>query len=73
MRKELNNPTVVTMELPPGLKGQSMNFMAMEDLRVATAYFQALEDSISGAKQRGHILKSTIESVYKSILLEQEE
>ena len=73
MSKELNNPAVVAMEIPTGLTGQSTNFIVVEDLIVTMAYSQASEDSISGAKQKGHIFKSTIESVYKSILLEQEE
>ena len=30
---------------------------------VAMAYFQVSEDSISGAKQKGHMFKSSIESV----------
>ena len=73
MSKEPNNPTVVATENPSGPKGCSTNFTTMEDLMVIMAYFQASEDSISGAKQKGHIFKSAIESIYKSILVEQEE
>ena len=61
--EEPNNPTVAAKDIPAGLKGQSRDFMAMEDLMVTITYVWALEDSISGAKQKGYIFKSTIESV----------
>ena len=53
MSEEPNNPKVAVLEIAAGPKGQSMNFTAMEDLMLTMAYFQALEDSISGAKQKG--------------------
>ena len=64
MNEKSSNPIVVSLETPNGSKGQSTtNLTAMEDLMVTMAYFQASEDSIIGAKQKGHIFKSRIQSV----------
>ena len=68
-----NNPTIVATENPARSKGYATNFTVVEDLIVTMAYCRALEDSISHAKQKGHIFKSTVEAVCKSILLEQED
>ena len=54
-------------------KAMLPTLLAMEDLMVTMAYFRASENSISGAKQKGHIFKSFIGAVFKSILVEQEE
>ena len=45
----------------------SANYTAMEDVMVTMAYFKALEDSICGAKQKGHTLRSKIELAYNTI------
>ena len=36
----------------------SANYTAMEDVMVTMAYFKASEDSIRGAKQKGHTFRS---------------
>ena len=45
----------------------------MEDVKVTMDYFKASEDSICGAKQKGHTFRSKIELTYNTIKKEQEE
>ena len=45
----------------------------MEDVMVTMAYFKAPEDSICGAKQKGHTFRSKIEQAYNTIKKQQEE
>ena len=40
---------------------------------VTMAYFKASEDSICGAKQKGHTFRSKIELAYNTIKKQQEE
>ena len=54
-------------------KPHSANYTAMEDVMVTMAYFKALEDSICGAKQKGHTFRSKIELAYNTIKKQQEE
>ena len=51
----------------------SANYTAMEDVMVTMAYFKASEDSICGAKQKGHTFRSKIELAYNTIKKQQEE
>ena len=50
----------------------SANYTAMEDVMVTMAYFKALENSICGAKQKGHTFRSKIELAYNTIKKQQE-
>ena len=54
-------------------KPHSANYTAMEDVMVTMAYFKALEDSICGAKQKGHTFRSKIKLAYNTIKKQQEE
>ena len=72
MSDEHNNPTIVATEYPGGFKVYATNFTAVEDLMETMAYCRASEDSISGAKQKSHVFKSSIKAFYNSILIEQE-
>ena len=40
---------------------------------VTMAYFKAMEDSVCGAKQKGHTFRSKIELAYNTIKKQQEE
>ena len=51
----------------------SANYTVMEDVMVTMAYFKASEDSICGAKQKGHTFRSKIELAYNTIKKQQEE
>ena len=51
----------------------SANYTAMEDVMVTMAYFKASEDSICGAKQKGHTFRSKIELAYNTIKKQQKE
>ena len=42
-------------------KPHSANYTAMDDVMVTMAHFNALEDSICGAKQKGNTFRSKIE------------
>ena len=54
-------------------KPHSANYTAMEDVMVTMAYFKASEDSICGAKRKGHTFRSKIEVAYNTIKKLQEE
>ena len=51
----------------------SANNTATEDVMVTMANFKAFEDSICGAKQKGHTFRSKIELAYNTIKKQQEE
>ena len=51
----------------------SANYTAMEDVMVTMVYFKTSEDSICGAKQKGHTYRSKVELAYNTIKKQQEE
>ena len=51
----------------------SANYTAMEDVMATMDYFKALEDSVCGAKQKGHTFRSKIELGHNTIKKQQEE
>ena len=54
-------------------KPHSAKYTGMENVMVTMAYFKASEDSICGAKQKGHTFRSKIELAYDTIKKQQEE